>query len=179
MGAIYTAAAQTMIAQVQTQSPTNMPVPINTPTSTAINTLTSTDTSAQTASPYGKVGQRIVQEGYALTVISVESASHYGYLTADAGKKLIALDVLIESGADQGVNVNPFYFKIKDSEGYQYNVELFGKDPALGSQNDLPNGEKMRGWVTFQIPATSKGLIMSYEPIQFSNTIRIRVDLGQ
>ena len=68
---------------------------------------------------------------------------------------------------------------LKTSDGYQYDAELMGKDPALGSQNDLPTGDKMRGWITFQIPTTAHGLVFIYEPIQIMNTICFQVDLGQ
>lgn len=135
-------------------------------------------TQAPSQNSIAKIGDRVVQGDYALTVTNVEVAQKYSLFSADAGKQFIAVEVLIESNADTGVSVDPLYATIKDSDAYQYNMSAFGKDPALGSQNDLPAGDKMRGWITFEIPQTAHGLIFSYEPLDFNN-IHIRVDLGQ
>lgn len=131
-------------------------------------------------SSIGKVGMRLVQGDYALTVTNTDSAQSYGtFYTAATGKRLLAVEVLIESSANSDVNVNPFYASIKDSDSYQYNMTSFGKDPALQSENDLPAGDKMRGWVTFEIPISAHGLIFVYSPLTLGNDIRFEVDLGQ
>ena len=74
--------------------------------------------------------------------------------------------------------MNPLYFDVKDSDGYQYNVSLMGRDPALQSENDLPKSQKMRGWLTFEVSEGAHGFLLTFEPMQFFNTTRISVDLG-
>ncbi len=128
----------------------------------------------------GKVGETIIQGGYIVTLANVETAQQYGdFSQAQPGNKFISAELLIESAAATGVNVNPFYVSIKDANGYVYSMTVFGKDPALQSQNDMPIGEKNRGWVTFEVPESATGLTLIYEPISFTDTVRIRFDIGQ
>ena len=117
--------------------------------------------------PLAQVGQTIEEQGYRFTVTNVETAASYGIYDADAGKQLLAVEVLVESSATSGVDVNPFYFSVQDSDGYEYTISIFGKDPSLQSQNDLPSGEKMRGRVTFEVPTSAHGLVLKFEPLSF------------
>jgi len=165
--------AQANIAVTQTLAAINQPAAVIQSTPTAI------PPTALTQNTIAKIGERVVQGDYALTVTNMEAVQQYGIFAADAGKQFIAVEVLIESNANAGVSVNPLYASVQDSDGYQYNMSAMGKDPALNSQNDLPAGEKMRGWVTFEIPQTSHNLIFMYEPLTFDNSIRFRVDLGR
>ena len=131
-------------------------------------------------SPIGKVGETVTQGGYSITLANVETATQYGdFMTAATSNKFLAVEIAIQSGADSGVNVNPLYAKVKDSSGFEYTTSLLGKEPSLKSQNDLPNGELVRGWITFEVPESSNGFIFTYEPLSFTSTVRIRFDLGQ
>lgn len=129
----------------------------------------------------GRMGETIAQGGYRLTVTKVEEAQAFGdFARAEAGKKLVAVEMLIESGADEGVDINPmFYAKVKDADGYEYSASLAGKEPTLKAQNNLPKGEKVRGWVTFEVPETASGLVLSYKPMTLGDAINLRVSLDQ
>ncbi len=173
VAAIYTAAAETAFAQFSAPAaaPQNMAAP-------AAPVATET-APAPTQASLAQIGQPVTQDGYRLTVTNIETATSYGYFSADPGKQFLSVELLIESGAPSGVNVNPFYVSIKDLNGYTYNTSVFGKDPSLASQNDLPQGEIARGWITFEVPTDAHGFVLTYEPIAFGNTVRIRVDLGR
>jgi hypothetical protein len=137
----------------------------------------STDTN-QPSAILGHVGDTLSQGNYVIALVGVEKAKCFGeYSCAGEGKVLIAVEIIVKS-AGSGVHVNPFYCKIKDSQGYEYMMSLLGKEPSLKAQNDLPIGEISRGWITFELSETATGLIFSYEPIQFLNEVRIRFDLG-
>jgi hypothetical protein len=144
-----------------TEMPTDKPLPTVIPTQTIAT-----------------VGDRVGQGNYIITLANVETAQAYGYFAADAGNIYLSVELIFESNSNTGVSVNPLYIKVKDSDGYEYTASMFGKEPSLTSQNDLPQGEKLRGWITFEIPTTAHGLILSFEPITFLNDIRIRFDLG-
>jgi hypothetical protein len=157
-------------ATEQSTEPTAEPLP----TDTAIPLDTPTPTNN-----VGRVGDTMTQEGYIITLTNIETATAFGdFSTAAEGNQFVAVELLIESAADSGVHVNPFYVTVKDSEGYEYNGSVFGQEPTLNSQNDLPRGEIMRGWVTFEIPLTATGLILTYEPLTVGGDVRIRFDLG-
>jgi hypothetical protein len=136
-------------------------------------------TDAPAAAKLGKVGDTVTQGDYKITLANAEKNTAYGtFAKAEAGKMFVAIEIIVESGADTGVSVNPFYCKLTDGDAYAYNVNAFGKDPSLSSQNDLPKGEKMRGWVTFEVPDTAKDFVFSYSPISFTDKTRIRFSLG-
>lgn len=138
------------------------------------------DTPIPPQNTIGKLGDTISQDGYIITLANIETATQYGdFIKAESGKKFIAVELIIESGANTGVSANLFYVSIKDASGYKYDAAMMGKEPLLSSQNDIPLGEKIRGWVTFEIPETATGLVLAYEPLSFGTNTRIRFDLGQ
>lgn len=146
----------------ETNIPDASPVPEDTPT---------------TAPNIGKVGDTITQGDYIITVVSVETAQEFGdFVKVKEGNIFVATELIVESGAAAGVSVNPLYISVKDAEGFEYTSTILGKEPSLKSQNDLPAGEKMRGWVTFEVPTTATGLILTYQPL--GGNVRIRFDLG-
>ena len=155
---------------------------ISTPT-TAANVIVEQPTveqpTAVPANPLGKVGETVTQGAYSITLANVETATSYGeFMTATSGNKYISVELVIQSSAATGVNVNPFYVTLKDSSGYEYTTALLGKEPTLKSQNDLPAGELVRGWITFEVPEASSGFTLTYDPLSFDG-IKIRFDLGQ
>jgi len=163
------------------------PTVISTPTileNNAVEQPTMEQATAEQPTPVpetaiGKVGETVTQGAYSITVANVETATTYGeFNSAEAGNKFVAVELVIQSGAATGVSVNPFYVSLKDSNGYEYTVSIFGKEPSLKSQNDLPSGEFVRGWVTFEVPDGASGFILTYDPLSFDN-IKIRFDLGQ
>jgi hypothetical protein len=79
------------------------------------------------------------------------------------GKKWIAVLAEIEGIAATGASYNPLFFTVRDSDGFEYAFTLFGKEPSLKSSNDLAPGDKVRGWVTFEVPKSATGLTLRYE----------------
>jgi hypothetical protein len=128
--------------------------------------------------PMGEVGETVTQGAYTLTLANVETAYTYGdFRSAKAGNKFVAVELVFQSSTSTGVNVNPFFTTIKEPSGYEYSPTLFGKDPSLKSQNNLPAGELVRGWMTFEVPESSNGFVLTYAPFSFEG-IKIRFDLG-
>jgi hypothetical protein len=139
----------------------------------------STDTNLPSAI-IGKVGDTLSQGNYVIELVGVEKTNCIdGYPTSCAakGEVYISVEIIITSAGD-GVNVNPFSCMIKDSQGYKYMIDYLGKGPSLQAQNNLPIGEKSRGWIAFVLPETATGLIFSYEPIELPDENNIRFDLG-
>lgn len=74
---------------------------------------------------------------------------------------------------------NPLYFSLKDNEGFEYNTAIAAPDPSLLS-GSLPKGEKVRGFVAFEVRSTARGFIVTYEPlVLFGGYKPIRISLGQ
>lgn len=139
-------------------------------TTTIITPIVSSDpTKAPTDKPIGKIGETVIQGDYAITAQTAEVKK------TDKGKS-VSVELIITSNADSGVSVNPLFVSVKDSNGYEYNAALFdAKQPTLKSQNDLPKGDKVRGWLTFEVPADATGLVMTYKPML--SDLRIQFEL--
>lgn len=81
-----------------------------------------------------------------------------------AGSKWVAALVEIEGINPDGATYNPLFFKVRDAEGFEYNFSAFGKEPQLQSSNELKPGQKVKGWVTFEVPDSDGKLTLVYLP---------------
>lgn len=154
-------AAPTEVAEV----PTTAPEPTAEPPTAA--------PAAQTA----KVGDRIEQNGTALTVVKVERQAKIGdFQEAKAGNTFVLVEVLLENIGQETIPYNLFYFELKDSEGFESNTTIYTGDGGFSS-GDLPPGDKVRGIVAFEVKESATGLILSYQPITFGADDPIRVAL--
>lgn len=139
--------------------------------STASQQVASTpanDPSPDVAAPeqtVGKVGQRVESTGVGLSVLKVRQQSQVSeYLKPEAGNTYLIVEVVIENLSKEKAPYNPLYFKVKDAEGFEHNASFIGVEPVLKS-GELRAGGKSRGFVTFEVPKTSKGFVLSYEPL--------------
>jgi hypothetical protein len=110
------------------------------------------------------IGDRVVSGGIALTILKVRRVSRSGIFRADSGNEFVVLDVLIENVERDEAPYNPFYFKVKDSENFEYDYSIASPNPSLKS-GDLKRGGKARGNVAFEVKKGAKGLVVSYEPL--------------
>jgi hypothetical protein len=138
--------------------------PTATPTPTAMAQPTS-------AASFG-VGDRVKLDNE--EYITLEKAEE-GF-TSDFGKPApgnvnASFLVAIEGINPSGASYNPFYFKVKDDNGFEYSFTAFGKTPQLSSSNDLQPGKVSRGWMTFEVPKAAKTLVLSYTAGFTSETV--------
>ncbi len=177
VASLQTAAFETAMAGINqtatANAPTNTPGPTNTPAPTD----TPLPPPTQNA---GVVGERRETGGIALTVLSVSKANNISIWSPDAGNIFLIIEVLIENvSRDEETPYNPLYFSIKDSEGFEYSTAIAAPDPSLQSGN-LPKGDKVRGFVAFEVRSTANGFIVTYKPIVILGGYEpIRISLGQ
>jgi hypothetical protein len=126
-----------------------------------------------------KVGERVESGGIAITVLNTKRTDSAGqFMKAKPGRTFLIAEVTIESVTRDNAPYNPLYFKVKDSEGQEYDAGLIGPDNGLKS-GELPRGDRVRGAVSFDVPSEAKGLVMSYQPIVIFGgyqTIRIQLE---
>jgi hypothetical protein len=137
-------------------------------------------TAAATQAPVGpgKVGERIVSGNTALTVLQTTRTPQLSdFQKVKEGEAYVVAEVLIEAVGDKAT-YNPFYFKVKDSDGFEYSIEIMTGDQGLKS-GELVAGDKARGMVAFKVKAETKGLVLSYQPIALGAGDPIRVGLDQ
>jgi hypothetical protein len=155
-----TKAPEVTVAATETSVPTVEATATVAPSETAVP---ATETAAPPA--LAKVGDRAESGGIALTVVMVErKAAMNDFMKAKDGNTYLIAEVVIESIDRDKAPYNPFYFKVKDSDGREYTMTINIADDSLKS-GDLAKGEKVRGTVAFEVKKEAAGLVMSYEPI--------------
>lgn len=145
---------------------TPSPVAVTTRTPAASSTSTPAATSTPSVKP--KVGQTVTIGDAKYTVNAVrDNLPGTTYSTPEAGMRWVAFDVTIE--AVKPVNYNPFNFTLQDASAYVYDRGFVsgGPQPELSS-GDLSAGEKVRGWIPFEVPADAK-----------LTTLRVSLDFGK
>lgn len=140
---------------------------------------TNTPASSQPGPPASYVvGDRIKlgEEEY-FGVVEVDLAvPGNDFIQPDPGNKWIAALVEIEGINPDGATYNPFFFKVRDNEGFEYHASAFGKEPALQSSNDLQPGTKIKGWVTFEVPESATTFALVYAPGFFSEPVEVALN---
>jgi hypothetical protein len=89
--------------------------------------------------------------------VQVFQDPYAGVLTRPAepepGIRYVAAEVVIENQSDQPLEFAASDVRLRDEQGIEYasNSAVVGEEPKLVSQN-LPDGERTRGWVWFTVP---------------------------
>lgn len=122
-----------------------------------------------------KIGSKVkVGDEQYHTVVKVQPYAGSTYIKPDKGNVFVAALVKIQAITE--TSYNPFNYKVRDADGFEYSISVFGKDPALSSSNNLQPGRSVQGWVTFEVPkAASKKLTMIYAPGFFMEPVEIRL----
>lgn len=117
----------------------------------------------------GRSGQQLSNSGWGLSVSNSErnTTGYQQFGTPSAGNIFLAVEVNVSStDGKHAADASPFYTKLKDSAGHIYTPSFVGgKQPELGSQSDISQGQKVSGWVTFEVPSNASGFVFIYEPI--------------
>jgi hypothetical protein len=70
--------------------------------------------------------------------------------------KIVACEVALLNMSDQPMEFAVRDIRLRDLDGIEYPAgEFQGSEPSIASQN-LPDGERVRGWVWFGIPQGSE-----------------------
>jgi hypothetical protein len=124
-----------------------------------------------TATATEAVGQATAPN-WTFTVLQVQNP-YTGELTRpkelDPGLTVIGAEIVITNGSDQPLNFSTADIALKDEAGISYpSGSTLGSEPRMVSQ-DLPDGERTRGWVWFAVPdgTVATQLIFSGPPPQF------------
>lgn len=108
-------------------------------------------------------GQRVEQEGIALTIQHVAASQRIAQTKAGDGMKLVNLSVVIENVSRTKTPYNPEYFTLKDPDGYEYPARIIPLETMLQA-GSLGQGQKVSGNVLFEVPAGANRLIVKYQP---------------
>ncbi len=142
------------------------------PTAVAMSTNTLVPTVAATSTPKPQqffLGDFVEQYGYAIAALTVENPATPSRLyEVKPGKKLIAVEIIVGNVSGKPIGVNPLYVTLFDSEGFAHQTELGGRDNQIATIH-LYQGEKVRGWVAFEVPEETKAVSIKYRIETFGN----------
>ncbi len=82
------------------------------------------------------------------------------FFSAKQSGRLVAVNVLISNGSGEPISVNPMYIVLVDEEGFLYQY-AYGVDGEI-SAIELGTGEKVKGWVGFELPGQSRAKAIKY-----------------
>ena len=89
-----------------------------------------------------------------VVVYSISNFNDYNkYSTPDEGMRYVTMDIEVENLGSEVQGYNGSYnYAFRDADSYRYDDPAWGgKEPELQS-GDLAPGDKVRGWVTIQLP---------------------------
>ncbi|MEB2311395.1 MAG: DUF4352 domain-containing protein [Polyangiaceae bacterium] len=154
------------------------------PSSTTAATATASAAAAP-AAPTDKIykeGETATATDYKLTLEKVEECKPKSvYFKPKKGTIWLGAQVTIQSTTSKTTYPSSANFKITDGEGVVHNVSYSSSkncDPAL-SGSQLAQGEKLKGWVIFELPTAASGLKLTYNPISFGQPQTSKFDLGR
>lgn len=124
------------------------------------------------------VGERVEYRGYVMTVSHVEKAPDFpGARRARQGDTLIAVEIVIESNAS-GVAVSPAHMWVAEPGGKVFKPHTTGRAPILQEASAVPRGQRVQGWLTFEVPENATNLRFVNElPAAFNHTL-LKVNLN-
>jgi hypothetical protein len=109
------------------------------------------------------MGELAVAPDYNMSVDSDRECLENSPFASKHGHVKLGIEVSIEGTSAVEVPVNPFYATLYDAGGDVYTSTLAGCDPGLSAVR-VTSGKKARGFVTFDIPASSRKLELHYAP---------------
>ncbi len=117
-----------------------------------------------------KVGDIIAFDNKEITVTNVDKNYKPKYSTAKSGEQFIKVSVRVENKSSSKISVNPYDFKVQDSQGSIENVAspTYSLDDMYQSA-ELASGGTRTGSVVFEVPKNDSGLKFIYEPSFWSN----------
>ncbi len=109
------------------------------------------------------LGELAVAPDYTMSVESDKECLDGSAFASKRGYVKFGIEVSVEGTSAVEVPVNPFYATLYDTGGDVYTSTLAGCDPGLSAVR-VTSGKKVRGFVTFEIPASSRKLELHYAP---------------
>jgi hypothetical protein len=117
------------------------------------------------------LGDVVEHYGCLLSAIAAEDPATPGMFYQDeSGKKLVAVEIIVGNVSSEILGVNPLKATLVDGDGFTYQAELAARDGQIATC-DLSPGEKVRGWIAFEIPEGATGASIKYAVESFGSKV--------
>ncbi|CAB4147392.1 Domain of unknown function DUF4352 [uncultured Caudovirales phage] len=107
----------------------------------------------RTRPAYPKSGETAEAQGYTLSAVGLEPVAKPGILyLVKKGYKLVGVEIVVGNTKADSASVNELNASIVDTRGFVWPMELAGRDGKGLDAGKIGKGERMRGWVAFEMP---------------------------
>ncbi len=100
---------------------------------------------------------------FSIRVLNSKVCTLAPHLAPAPGIKKLAVELELQGVGPILVPANPFYATLVDDKAQRFESTALGCGPML-SGSPLANGASTRGWVTFDVPESSVGQALTYQP---------------
>jgi hypothetical protein len=104
----------------------------------------------------------IGQSRYTVNAMQDPATPSDKYFAPKAGNRYIAFDVTQEALRD--TSYNEYYFQLQDDQSFVYRNPAFGGPEPSFASGEFSAGTKVRGWITFEVPAAAKIVTLQAAP---------------
>jgi hypothetical protein len=74
-----------------------------------------------------------------------------------SGNKFVAVEIQYFNDSDKSDTANPSNLTLRDAEGHSYDMSFSGsKKPDFTGSDTVTAGGSLRGWVTYEVPASTQ-----------------------
>jgi hypothetical protein len=147
----------------------NIPAPTNTARPSATPRPTNTAPTTQSPVTRGKIGETLPVHDHSLTVHRVEKTKTLDRATDAVALEYILVEVTFEAGTDLNLTSELLSLEptLKDSQDYLYRFisqpfPLVEKTWLISVGSSLKKGDKVKGWVAFQVPEGLQGWLFEF-----------------
>jgi hypothetical protein len=109
------------------------------------------------------MGRRASNAYFSLRALNSKVCTLAPHLAPPPGIKRLSIELELTAVGDTEVPANPFYATLVDDKAQRFESTALGCSPILGG-SPLANGASTRGWVTFDVPESSVGQAVAYQP---------------
>lgn len=128
--------------------------------------------------PAVALGETAENDGYSLVVETLEDPAPHGLIyNPTEGTKLVAVEIVVGNESGEQITVNALNTILIDTNGYLYEAELAGRDGQI-ELVDLNAGERVRGWVAFEIPENATPESVRYQVTGFP-IVELRANVSE
>ena len=115
------------------------------------------------------LGDIVEHGGVWLTALTVQDPATPGmFASIGEGNKLVAIEVVIGNSGSAPISVNSYYAELIDADGFVYQPGILVLDSDIELDTvTLFKGEKVKGWIPFEIPQEAIPSLLIYKPDPF------------
>ena len=117
------------------------------------------------------LGSVVQGHGYFVQGTAIEDPAKAGSLyQPESGRKLVAVQLVVGNVSGIPIWTNPYNSTLVDTDGFTYRPQLGARDGGQLEMVELDQGQRVWGWIPFQIPEEAKPRGIKYE-LSWGNTL--------